>query len=122
MQGDWKSRLLEAIDRDGRSGRELSRKLKMGTNTISELRTTDKVPSFDKVLKLIEEIGASQSYIILGVEVGPKEEQLLKALADLPPDALDGALALVKGKVASVRRDIDPAPEGTGAETGVKSR
>lgn len=47
MQHDWKSRLIEAIDRDGRSGRELSRKLKIGPNAISELRLTDKAPAFD---------------------------------------------------------------------------
>lgn len=51
MQHDWKSRLLDAIDKDGRSGRELSRKLKLGTNAISELRMTDKAPAFPRQRK-----------------------------------------------------------------------
>lgn len=122
MQGDWKSRLLEAIDKSGRSGRDLSRKVKMGPNTISELRLTDKVPSFDKVLRLIDELGASQAYIILGYEIGPKEEALLKALAGLEPEALDGALALIRARVAASQSGSGPAPQEAEAETIEKSR
>jgi len=119
MRDDWKKRLLDAIDRDGRSGRSISAKLKLGPNAISELRNTDKTPSFDKVLKLIDEIGASRSYVILGYEIGPQEEELLSVLAELGPGALSAALELVRRRAASDPKEPPRAPPEISPEKGL---
>ena len=117
MRDDWKKRLLDAIDSDGRSGRSISAKLKLGPNTISELRNTEKTPSFDKVLKLIDEIGASRSYIILGYDIGPEEEELLSVLAELGPGALSAALELVRARAAVGPKEPPASPHPTSRET-----
>ena len=94
----WKERLLEAIDKDGRSGRKLSAKLKMGPNAISELRNTDKSPSFEKVLALIDEVGASRSYVILGLHFTAEDEEVLRLLAQLPKSGREGFLAFLRAQ------------------------
>jgi hypothetical protein len=70
----------------------------MGPNTISELRKTDKTPSFEKVLALIDEVGASRSYVILGLDFTPEDEEVLRLLAQLPKSGREGFLAFLRSQ------------------------
>lgn len=80
MMPDWRDRLLEAVDRDGRSDRAISHAAKLGPNFVNELRNTDKEPGIKKVLKLAAELKLSTTYLFLGSELTPEDEELIRLL------------------------------------------
>lgn len=96
MTTDWKERLKEAIDASGRSMRNISSALKMGPNGVSEIFSSNKEPSVTKVLRIIDELGASRSEIIAGVPLSKDVEDLIRLLNGLNPEQLRLALEVVR--------------------------
>ena len=102
MQENWKTRLLQAVDNDGRSDRAISLAANLGVNFVNELRNTSKEPSIEKVLRLAAELQLSVSYLFLGRDLSKDDEDLLLVLQSLPADAKAGLL----GKQAIKSRSI----------------
>ena len=90
----WRSRLLRVIDASGRSDREISTAAGLGVNAVNELRNTDKQPSVDRVLKIASVLGVSLSFLFLGREASPEEDEFLTLLAGAT-DAERKAVALL---------------------------
>lgn len=98
MVDDWKARLLAAVDASGRSDREISRAAKLGVNAVNELRTTDKAPSVERVLRIAAEVGVSRSYLFLGREASSEEEEYLRLLANATPEERKAVALLLQRK------------------------
>lgn len=81
--GDWRSRLLEAVDATEQSDRSISLRARLGPNFVNELRNTSKVPAIDKVLKLGAALGLSGAYVVSGIELSQSDEELLQAFLSL---------------------------------------
>ncbi|AGB71839.1 MULTISPECIES: hypothetical protein [Rhizobium] len=96
MQENWKTRLLRAVDNDGRSDRAISLAAGLGVNFVNELRNTPKDPSIEKVLKLAVELHLSMTYLFLGRDLSKDDEDLLSVLQSLPEDAKAGLLAALR--------------------------
>lgn len=84
MTDGWRERLLAAIEADGRPHRTISLAAKLGPNFVSELHHTVKDPRIQNVLKLAAELNMSLSYLFLGTDATPEDEELLKILHGNP--------------------------------------
>ncbi len=96
MEENWKTRLLRAVDNDGRSDRAISSAAELGVNFVNELRNTSKEPSIEKVLRLAAELQLSMAYLFLGRDLSKDDEDLLLVLQSLPEDAKEGLLAALR--------------------------
>jgi len=96
MEENWKTRLLQAIDSDGRSDRAISTAANLGVNFVNELRNTAKEPSVEKILRLAAELNLSVTYLFLGRDLSRDDEDLLLVLQSLPASAKEGLLAALR--------------------------
>jgi transcriptional regulator with XRE-family HTH domain len=97
MENDWRTRLIEMIDADGRSKRALSQATGFGENYVQQLLKDNKEPSFTKLAKLLSELGPrATNYVISGVMNDPTA-QLRAAMVSYGVDRsqLDRAMAII---------------------------
>lgn len=92
----WRGRLLQAVDKDGRSDRALSLAAGLNQNFVNELRNTDKEPSVEKVLKLIAVLNVSISHVFSGVEMDGEDEELLQTFLELKPEGRQTVLGIAR--------------------------
>lgn len=92
----WRDRLLEAVDKDGRSDRAISLAAKLGPNFVNELRNSTKEPGVEKVLKLAAELKLSRSALFSGFDLSVEDEELLALFLDLSPESRDSLTALAR--------------------------
>ncbi len=82
---DWETRLRQAIQErwldKGRSLNELSARVDMGPNYVSQMLTTTKAPKAETVIKLADALGVSLTWIYLGADLTAEDEQLLQLAA-----------------------------------------
>lgn len=83
MDGDWRKRFIAAIEADDRSLRSISLAAKLGPNFLSQLIKTGRAPAVDNFLKLTTALGVSPTKILLGVEMTPEDDELLRLSARL---------------------------------------
>lgn len=100
---DWRSRLLQAVDVDGRSDRAISVAAKLGVNFVNELRNSDKEAGVGKVMKLAETLGVSLGYVFSGVELSAHDEGDLALFLALDPAKRRAILDLARQIVADER-------------------
>jgi len=96
MATDWRTRLTDAIEKDGRSRREIARECGFGTNFVSELLAGEKAPSTDRVVKLAEVLEISLAYIFTGVEMSRQDEEFLKIVAGMSDKEKEHLLGLLE--------------------------
>lgn len=96
MRENWKTRIIAAIDADARSDRAISLAAQLGENFVNQFRNTDRSPSVDKLEKLIKVLNLSYSYVFLGYDISPLDEDLLTALRYMPKDSQEALLKLIK--------------------------
>jgi len=92
---DWRSRLEAAIERDGRSLREISLGAKVSHGYLHGILRDDKEPTLDRFFKICRELRVSPAYVLLGVELSPETEEVMRLLEANPSrrDAILGLLA-----------------------------
>lgn len=100
---DWRTRLLRAVDADGRSDRAISVAAKLGVNFVNELRNRDKEAGVGKVISLAETLGLSLGYVFSGVEISARDEADLGLFLSLPPEQRQTILELARQIVATER-------------------
>lgn len=85
MTKGWRERILEAVEADERSDRAISLAAKLGPNFVNELRNTRKQPRADKLLKLIDELKISATYVFTGLDFTPEDELFVQLLRSASP-------------------------------------
>lgn len=95
VESNWKTRLQAAIDRDGRSRREISTAAGMSYNFISQMFLDGKAPSIENFTKLCLTLGVSPIYVLTGAEMTPETEILLERWAKVPSHRRRALLSLL---------------------------
>ncbi len=93
---NWRTRLLEAVDNDGRSDRAISKAAGLGPNFVNELRRGQKSPSVDNVIALIRQLGLSETYVFSGFELSGEDEELMRVFLALSPSNREALLVLAR--------------------------
>lgn len=105
MDDRWFDRLLEAVSRDGRDMKAISRAAKLGENYVQQMVKDRKVPKIDSLVKLLQALGRADTlYIITGTEFTAEDRRLLEVASALDDD---GKRALIAAFVAL--RDSQPS-------------
>lgn len=92
----WRTRLIEAIDADGRSDRAISLAAKLGPNFVNELRNQNKEASVSKVLALAEQVHVSAGFLFTGLAFSTQDEEVLRAFLALGPEQRQALLTLAR--------------------------
>lgn len=95
MEEGWLNRLKEAVEKDGRSWRAISRAAKAGPNYLGEV-LAGKVPTIERFMRICEALDVSASYILTGVDLGAEDEEFLSVLADLSDEQHATLLSLAR--------------------------
>lgn len=95
----WRIRLQAAIDRDGRSFRDISISAGLSHGYLHGVLSDGKEPTLDRFMKVCAELGVSATYILLGVNVSAETEEIVRAL-EANPGKRAAILALLGGSRA----------------------
>ena len=98
-EANWKTRLLVAIEADGRSRASICAAAGLSRNYIGSIYTDGKEPTVPKMLLLCKALNVSPAYIISGIDASPETARLMEALtADPEKTAALAALLLQSSK------------------------
>jgi hypothetical protein len=92
MDSDWRRRLRDAIDKDGRKPRAISLAAGLGPNYLGQLLNKDKEPGLEKFIRLCDELHVSAISILLGGDLSAEDEEVMRLLTRLD----SGSQALVR--------------------------
>lgn len=92
----WRTRLLEAVERDGRTDIAIARAAGLGRNFVQQLRTTNRQPSVPNLIALADALGVSLVYLFVGSDFTQQDEEFFRLLRDLPPEGRAAVLQLLK--------------------------
>lgn len=95
---DWKGRLQEAVTKDGRSRREISAAAGMSYNYLSQILSDEKMPKIENIEKVCRALGVSPVYILSGIDITPRVEELIRIFSEAPEHLQLAMLALLRGK------------------------
>jgi transcriptional regulator with XRE-family HTH domain len=93
----WRERLQVAVDKTGRSQREISLAAGLSAGYLHSILTEGKAPSIENALRLCAEVGVSLSYLLSGFEISPETEEILRLL-ESQPQARSGILQILRSK------------------------
>ncbi len=97
MNEGWYSRLVEAIEKDGRSHRAISLAAGLGPNYVHQMIADGKEPGTAKFVRLLESLGAEASlYVTLGFELTPETTDVLARFSELTGSQRDALLAFLE--------------------------
>lgn len=101
MDDRWFDRLIEAVKRDGRDMKAISKAAKLGENYVQQMVKDGKKPKINTLVRLLQALGRADTlYIITGTEFSAADRRLLEVAAQLDDDgkqALIAAFAALKG-------------------------
>jgi transcriptional regulator with XRE-family HTH domain len=100
---DWRTRLIQAVDADGRSDRAISEASGLGVNFVNELRKGEKEPGVNKVIKLAATLNLSLGFVFNGAEISARDEADLKVFLSLSPENRQSILSLARQLVTAER-------------------
>lgn len=90
---EWKTRLSEAVQKDGRSLRSISLACGLGHGYLHSIFNEGKDPSVARLERICAELGVSVAYILVGIDLSPETERLLNAIEG-DPDRRAALLAI----------------------------
>lgn len=96
MEREWRVRLSEALDKSGKSKREVSLAAGCGPGYLHDVLHPDqpKDPTIERLLRICQELNVSLTWIAYGVEMNEADERLLRAFASLTQKQRDALLDL----------------------------
>ena len=103
MMEDWRTRLIQAVDADGRSDRAISEAAGLGVNFVNELRKGEKEPGVNKVLRLADTLQLSLGYVFSGTEISAHDEADLQVFLALSSENRQSILNLARQIIAAER-------------------
>lgn len=93
----WRVRLAEAVERDGRSHRELSRAAGLNPGYLHQVLMLGKSPTVDKLLPLCAALRVSAAWVLYGSDVTREDEELVRLLRR-DPGTREALLALLRSR------------------------
>lgn len=101
MRDGWRKRVVEAIEKDGRSQRKLAEAASVSSSFINELITLDKEPSADKLLRVIHALKLSVTYVFTGVELSAEVEEFAQLLDKVPEAEREPLLKMLRSRTST---------------------
>lgn len=96
---NWRRRLIEAIHNDGRSYRALSLDAGLGPNYVNQLLAPDsRGPTASALIKLLNVLKVSPTFIITGSPMTPEMEELLDLAARMSPESRDKLIDFLRSE------------------------
>ena len=92
---EWRARLQAVVDADGRSLRDISLAAGLSHGYLHGILRDNKEPTLDRFQLVCKEMGVSATKVLLGVDVSPEAEAIMKLL-DADPDVRAAVLALLE--------------------------
>jgi len=94
----WLIRLIDEINKRDMSYRQISTSSGLGPNFVSQLMDEErwKEPLFSTVTKICGTLGISLTYIVTGVHMTQREEEILRLLAKLDDQRQEHLLGLIR--------------------------
>jgi transcriptional regulator with XRE-family HTH domain len=86
MVDNWLERLLDAIEKDGRSARKISLAADLGPNFVTQMLKDGKVPGVKQAIKLADALGLSLGYLFIGDDVSQEEERFFQLFRTSTPE------------------------------------
>lgn len=96
MAETWRHRLAAAIDRGGRSQREISLAAGVGPGYVNSLFKDGKEPTLDRLQRVCDAANVSIYYIIGGFDITPETEEFLRLLMRADPSVQQSVLTLLR--------------------------
>jgi len=101
----WRERLIEAIQNDGRSLRAISLDAGLGPNYVNQLiAPNSRGPTAEKLIKLLNTLRVSPTYIITGSPMTADFEELLRLASQMKPETRQKLIDYLRSEA-----DTEPA-------------
>lgn len=81
---NWRSRIEAALQRDGRSMRDISLAANLSHGYLHGILRDGKEPTLDRFAKICEELNVSLAYALVGLEMSPETERLIGEIEGSP--------------------------------------
>lgn len=86
MDTNWFPRLVEVIEADPRSKRQLSKDADLGDNFVQQMIKNKKQPGAENLQAILGVLGYSKMiYVLTGIQMTEADEDAVKAILGLPP-------------------------------------
>ena len=85
MAEQWRDRLREAVDRSGKSLREISLSAGCGPGYLFDILESTKEPSIGRLMRLADALNVSLPWLLYGTDISREDERFIRALAKLTP-------------------------------------
>jgi ribonucleoside-diphosphate reductase alpha chain len=92
----WRERLREAIEKKGRSLRQVSLSMGRGPGYIHSLLKDEKQPTLANLVAICDELRISVLWLLFGVEMDDDAEELMRVFSSLPENKRKEFLQLVR--------------------------
>lgn len=92
----WRVRLDAAIEASEGSLRTVSLKAGLSPGYVHGILRDNKEPTLDRFIRICQAAGVSATYVLLGADVSPETEEIIRALED-HPERRGAILSLLKG-------------------------
>lgn len=76
----WRQRLESAVQKDGRSLRDISLAAGLSHGYLHGVLRDNKEPTLERFIRICSELGVSLTYVLLGANVSPETEEIVQAL------------------------------------------
>lgn len=83
---EWRERLTAALERSGKTMREVSIAAGCGDGYVHSILKGGKEPGLERLAKVVKQLNVSFVYVLTGIEMTPAQEQLLALYEDLPEE------------------------------------
>lgn len=96
MQGsDWRARLEDAIEKSGKSKREISLAAGKGHGYVHSIMVDGKDPTIDNLIAICQVLEVSLTQILYGVQMTPETQEIL-SLIESNPNMRSGILQILR--------------------------
>ena len=111
-QSDWKSRLIEGIEAQGKSQREVSLAAGRGPGYVNSLLKEGKDPTVENLITVCRAANISLAWVLFGFEMSRETEEIVRLLETGSPKRRDSLLQLLQG---DTEKDDSPSPDRSNA-------
>lgn len=97
MKNIWLERLIELVEKDQRSFRELSKAAGCGPNFVQQLIKDRKDPRASQLERLLQALGpGADLYVLTGLQLSNMDLEFLKTVSSLDADGRRAALTVLQ--------------------------
>ncbi|CCM77100.1 helix-turn-helix domain-containing protein [Rhizobium mesoamericanum] len=94
---DWRARLEDAIEKSGKSKREISLGAGKGPGYVHSILKEGKDPTIDNLIAICRVLDVTLTQVLYGVQMSPETQEIL-SLIETNPNMRSGILQILREK------------------------